>query len=146
MSLPVNPQKRTSTATITWSEKGQQLSSPPACGGRGAVRLERALLRITSVDFVGLEIASSCRKKWRVDAHLGRAFRQIADRMLTFGGPTVLHVNQYRRPIGRFRLRKHATHNGRCIGSWRRGRRIPCRRDDPRTFVDNATNERRTGG
>ena len=49
----------------------------------------------TSVDFIGLEIASSRRKKWRTDTHSGRAFRQIADRMLAFGGPTVFHIDQY---------------------------------------------------
>ena len=49
----------------------------------------------TSVDFIGLEIASSRRKERRTDTHSGRAFRQIADRMLAFGGPTVFHVDQY---------------------------------------------------
>jgi hypothetical protein len=48
-----------------------------------------------SVDFIGLEIASSRRKEWRTDTHSGRAFRQIADRMFAFGGPTVFHIDQY---------------------------------------------------
>ena len=46
--------------------------APNHQGGR--VGYLEMLLRITSVDFVGLEIASSRLKKWRADAHLYREF------------------------------------------------------------------------
>jgi hypothetical protein len=50
----------------------ERISSAPSAGPK---RGQQQKSFRTPVDFVGLEIASSRRKNWRADAHLGRAFR-----------------------------------------------------------------------
>src|SRR6185369_2796443 len=90
--------------------------------------------RIAAVDLVSLKIAPGRGKEWRADSGFHGASRQIADGVLTFGGPTLFHVDQQGRSVCGVRLGKYPGDDARRVESGQR--RIAQRRYDLCALAD----------
>src|SRR5262245_60644986 len=98
-------------------------------------------LRLGALELVGPKIAKRSGEEGNGDAALHGAAHQVTDRMLTFGRPALLHVDEQRRRKGRAGLREHASDD---VGDVT-GRRVALGADDTCGLVEHLRDEKSPG-